>query len=122
MAQPRQRALFAKFGRKPNLVQQLQFLFAEMTGGKEHGAGVLRSHNAYDAMTKYVNDFMRPNFAGAAGDIIRRTSYLRNHPASGDTHHYHIRSTDPKAVACEIEVLHNRKRRHAIAQAHGIHS
>jgi hypothetical protein len=119
----RQRALFKRFGtHAPNLAQQLQFLWEEMNDGHHAGEPVLRSHNAYDAMIKYIGGVMGPG-AGYAGDVYRGTSYLRSHPAGGDTHNYHIKSTDPKAVAHEIHQIQNRKRRHAVAQAdRGVHS
>lgn len=70
----RQRALFAKYGPRPTLQQQLEFMYSEMRGG-DRGAvagtiDIMRARTSGEAARAMVDKFYRPG-AGAAGDYGR---------------------------------------------------
>jgi hypothetical protein len=72
---PRQRALFAKYGRSPKLHEQMDFLISELKGGDPGGASVMGQTTADHALLAYIYNFMRPG-AGALGDVRRGRSLL----------------------------------------------
>lgn len=80
----RQRKLFAKYGRAPSMMQQLQFLFSELNGGDHGGASVHRGGTADDTMVRYLRDFMRPQgahnerYGDLVADVNRGRAALRN--------------------------------------------
>ncbi len=65
----RKERLFAKYGPKPTLRQQMEFLTGELNGGDHGGASVRAGGSAADTMTRYLRDFMRPQ--GAKGEHMR---------------------------------------------------
>jgi len=67
---PRQKALFAKYGRAPSADQQMAFLISELKGGDSGGAAVRGSTTAGGALETYIRDFMRPG-PGTGGDLRR---------------------------------------------------
>jgi hypothetical protein len=71
----RQVALFARYGPRPTLAQQLDFLAWELTGGDHGGAAVLAATTAGETLDAYIRKFMRPG-AGTAGDLARGQRYL----------------------------------------------
>lgn len=71
----RQRRLFDRFGKKPTLLQQIDFLLWELRGGDKGGPSVLGSSSSEQAMGHYLRDFMRPG-DGLAGDLRRGYAFL----------------------------------------------
>lgn len=75
----RQKKLFAKYGKTPNIAEQMMFLISELKGGDRGGASVMSSGTAEDALSNYVGGdnwgFMRPG-AGRAGDMRRGLAFL----------------------------------------------
>jgi hypothetical protein len=75
----RQKKLFAKYGKTPNIAEQMMFLISELKGGDRGGASVMSSGTAEEALSNYVGGddwgFMRPG-AGRAGDMRRGLAFL----------------------------------------------
>jgi hypothetical protein len=75
----RQKKLFAKYGKTPNIAEQMMFLISELKGGDRGGASVMASGTAEDALSNYIGGddwgFMRPG-AGRAGDMRRGLAFL----------------------------------------------
>lgn len=75
----RQKALFAKYGKNPNMAQQMAFLISELKGGDRGGASVMASGSAEETLSNYVGGddwgFMRPG-SGRAGDMRRGMAFL----------------------------------------------
>lgn len=81
----RQTALFSEFGSAPTLLQQLEFVWQELTGTEPQGSGdtgtyggqtILGSSSGQSALSNFINDFEIPGPAGASGDIQRGTTAL----------------------------------------------
>lgn len=74
---PRKAELFRRYGRRPTLNQQLEFLAWELNGGDHGGAAVRGATTAHGALDAYIRKFMRPA-AGAetSGDLARGAQYL----------------------------------------------
>ncbi|MDE2434740.1 MAG: hypothetical protein KGM49_00635 [Sphingomonadales bacterium] len=105
----RAKRLFSRFGRNPGLMQQLEFLWWELTGGDRGGRSVLSQKSASSALMAYITNFMRPqgqrweHRSDWAADIQRGQRFLRTH-GGGTTVHIsqvtiHTKATDGKAVA-----------------------
>lgn len=118
---PRQRALFAKYGRAPSLEQQMAFLTSELKGGDSGGPAVGRQTTADHTMLAYITQFMRPK-AGAEtfGDIQRGRQYLGGQGGGNTTIgtiHVHTKATDANGIARELPGAI--KRRGIVSQASG---
>lgn len=72
---PRRARLFARYGRKPTMAQQLEFLLWELQGGDSGGASVLGAGNAGQAGYNYITQFMRP---GAGYETQRDLAAVRS--------------------------------------------
>lgn len=82
----RQRELFRRYGNNPTLFQQLEYMAWEMNGGNgESGAAIKGAGSERGALSAYVNGFMRPGAAGAAGDMRRGQSALQRYSGAGKT-------------------------------------
>lgn len=74
---PRKKALFKKYGPRPTLQQQLEFMAWELKGGDHGGAAVLKQQNASGALDAYIRKFMRPAAGDeTTGDLARGAQYL----------------------------------------------
>lgn len=73
----RKAELFRRYGSRPSLAQQMEFLLWELRGGDHGGAAVLAQSTASGALDAYIRRFMRPA-AGAetTGDLARGARYL----------------------------------------------
>lgn len=74
----RQKELFRRYGRKPTLEQQLEFLDWELRQGGDHGgAAVMAAGDEIAVLDAYIRKFMRPK-AGAEtdGDLSRGMAAL----------------------------------------------
>lgn len=73
----RKAELFRRYGSRPTLGQQLEFLAWELAGGDHGGKHVLAQTTAAGTLDAYIRRFMRPA-AGAetAGDLERGARYL----------------------------------------------
>ena len=73
----RKAELFRRYGEKPTLAQQLEFLAWELAGGDHGGAAVRAQSTATGTLDAYIRRFMRPA-AGAetTGDLARGARYL----------------------------------------------
>ena len=108
----RQRELFRRYGSAPSLDQQLEFLVSELKGGDAGGRSVLQAGDAKSALGAYVNNFMRPGAAGAAGDLRRGQAALAANGAGGVTYastsvtigrvDVHTQATDAQGIAKSI--------------------
>jgi hypothetical protein len=73
----RRAELFRRYGQRPTLQQQLEFMAWELNGGDAGGAAVLRQTTASGALDAYVRQFMRPaQGAETVGDLARGAQYL----------------------------------------------
>jgi hypothetical protein len=74
---PRKAELFRRYGERPTLQQQLEFLHWELQGGDHGGARVLGQADEAGVLRSYIKDFMRPA-AGAetSGDLSRGMAAL----------------------------------------------
>jgi|GEM_PF-7116758 len=74
---PRKAELFRRYGDKPRLEQQAEFLAWELKGGDHGGAKVLAARDAGEALDAYIRDFMRPAKGRETdGDLARGAAYL----------------------------------------------
>lgn len=76
----RKKALFARYGNRPNLNQQLDFLWWELNGGDSGGPAVMRQKTGIGAMDAFIRKFERPGLIGEAKDYLRGAGYLARHP------------------------------------------
>lgn len=122
----RKKELFRRYGNKPTMQQQLEFLVWELKGGDHGGASVTAQTSAEGAMVAYLRDFMRPG-PGLTGDLKRgyralglRPNSYRGVPGASpqrvdnSTHigsiTIHTAKADPKAVADEIPAAISRRK------------
>jgi hypothetical protein len=112
----RKKALFAKYGPRPTLQNQLDFMWSELNGGDAGGKAVLNAKGAGQTLAAYIVKFMRPA-AGAEtrGDFKRGAAYLRQWAAQTHANNVRIgtvniytKASDPKAVAREVRGLGSR--------------
>lgn len=73
----RKAELFRRYGARPSLAQQMEFLVWELAGGDHGGAAVLAQNTPHGVLDAYIRRFMRPA-AGAetAGDLARGARYI----------------------------------------------
>jgi hypothetical protein len=81
----RLRELLRRYGPNPTEAQQLDYLVWELRGGDSGGRSVLGSSSSEAALRAYVNNFMRPGAAGAAGDMRRGLAALSQYGGQGVT-------------------------------------
>lgn len=75
----RKAELFRRYGSRPSLAQQLEFLAWELAGGDHGGAAVRAENTAGGVLDAYIRRFMRPApGAETAGDLARGSRYLAN--------------------------------------------
>lgn len=89
----RQAALFAEFGSSPTLLQQLQFVWQELTGtagsgdpGTHGASSILSASSSNDALSNFINYFEIPgpnSSAAVAGDISRGIRAIAQIDTSG---------------------------------------
>jgi hypothetical protein len=115
----RKKRLFARYGNKPNLQQQLEFLLSELHGGDSGGQAVLAQHDALRVLYAYVAKFMRPGAWGTAKDMTNGMFYLSSHRAPSNVNIGHItvhtQARDAHGVAAGL----HHALRHRVAQADG---
>lgn len=121
---PRKKALFARYGSRPTLDQQLDFLLSELRGGDRGGASVLQQKTEVAALVAAVTHFLRPqgrNWERGEDwrrDIMRGRGYLsRSQGTTINTGPITIntQATDARGVARD---LHGELRKRAlVAQA-----
>lgn len=111
--------LFRRYGKNPNMKQQLDFLWYELKGGDHGGKSVLSQKGIYETLRAYITDFMRPqgrNWERTqdwAGDMRRGAGYIKDwsnqqRSMTIGTVNIYTRASDPKAVAREVGNLRNR--------------
>ncbi len=73
----RKAELFRRYGSRPSLAQQMEFLAWELRGGDHGGAAVLAQTTPHGALDAYIRRFMRPApGAETTGDLARGARYL----------------------------------------------
>lgn len=106
----RKEELMRRYGSNPTGAQQMEFLIWELKGGDKGGPKVGRQLTADNALLSYIYNFMRPDAAGAVGDMSRGRAYLGGrHVASGGARTVTIgpvtvytSSDNPRAVGEEV--------------------
>lgn len=74
---PRKKELFRRYGARPTMEQQLDFLVWELRGGDHGGKSVLGAADEVEALRRYITDFMRPaKGAETTGDLTRGMAAL----------------------------------------------
>lgn len=116
---PRKKELFKRYGPKPTLQNQLDFMWWELNGGDHGGKSVMNAKGIWQTLQAYITRFMRPAKGGETqGDFRRASQFLRSWSAQQNTHigtvNIYTRASDPKAVAREVG---NLGRRGVVVQA-----
>lgn len=116
----RKKALFARYGNRPTLDQQLAFLVSELRGGDRGGPSVLQSSTADRTLLAFVTNFLRPG-VGTLGDLQRGRAYIARGGARGGVTigsiNVYPRSGDPQVIA--RETANAIQRRVVVTQADG---
>lgn len=116
----RKRELLRRYGAKPTLDQQLDFLWWELSGG-DHGGKAVLGQPGVGTASAMIRSFMRPKQGGETlGDLRRSAAFIRDHRSNGSIviHggiHIKTAATDAKGIAHDI---HNQlRRRQAVARS-----
>lgn len=73
----RKKELFRRYGPRPTMQNQLEFLAWELNGGDHGGKDVLGAGTSQEALHAYITKFMRPApGAETTGDLARGKAYL----------------------------------------------
>ena len=67
----RKKELFRRYGDRPSLMEQLEFLHWELRGGDHGGKRVLGAQDEAEVLRRYIVDFMRPKAGGKRPAIFR---------------------------------------------------
>ena len=108
--QSRRDALFRRFGPHPTGLQQLEFMWWELTGGDPRASAVLKQTTTAGAWTAMIYDFYRPKPGPETwGDLGRAADYVKGmHASTGlrsvhiGTIQVHTNATDAKGIARDI--------------------
>jgi hypothetical protein len=106
----RRDAIIKRYGPRPNLDQQLEFMLWELRGGDQGGKSVLNSGNTSEAFQNMITKFYRPqgrnweNMDAWRGDMRRGAKALQQYAGSLTIHKITIntRATDAAGIARDL--------------------
>lgn len=115
----RKAELFRRYGKRPSMKQQLEFMWHELTGGDPGGKKVLAQKGIAETLRAYITDFMRPqgknweHVGDWRADMRRGAGYIKDWSSQQramniGTVNIYTRASDPKAVAREVHNLRGR--------------
>lgn len=116
----RRDGLFRRFGPHPSLMQQLEYLWWELSGGDHGGRAVMAQHDAHSTAGAMIRRFLRP----AQGyetlrDMSAAGRYIANHRSSAVTInggvHVSTNATNGHQIARDVHA--GLRRRMQVAQA-----